>query len=273
MARGRTERGPRQRARAASVVVPFPRGEAGDRLDLVRFVPSGRSIALGFAIVAAVLAAYWGARATSVFAVADVDVQGAPPAVEQEVRQVAGQALGTSLLAVDARAIEDAVRSLPSVAGVSVDRAFPHTLVVRVAPQRPVAVARRADAAWLVTGAGKVVREIATGTERGYPRLWLGKSVTMRIGGTVPDAHIPATRALAAAQDVRLPRRVKGVRPEAGGLTLVFHHGPEIRLGSATDLRLKLTVAARVLPLLDEGTVYLDVSVPDMPVSSASLNS
>jgi cell division protein FtsQ len=273
MARGRTERGSRQRARAASVVVPFPRGEPGDRLDLVRFVPSGRSLGLGFAIVAAVLVAYWGARVTSVFAVDKVEIQGAPPAVEREVRQVAGGALGTSLLAVDARAIEDAVRALPSVAGVSVDRAFPHTLVVRVAPERAVAVARRADSAWLVTGSGKVVREIATGTERGYPRLWLAKNVTIRIGGTVPEAFIPATRALAAAQDVSLPRRVKGIRSESGQLTLVFHRGPEIRLGSDADLRLKLTVAARVLRLLEEGTLYLDVSVPDMPVSSTYLNS
>jgi cell division septal protein FtsQ len=273
MAGGRTERGSRRHGRAASVVVPFPRGGTGDRLDLVRFVPSGRSLAVGFALVAGVLLAYWGARTTSVFAVSDVDVQGAPPAVEREVRLVAGRALGESLLTIDARAIEDSVRALPSVAGVSVDRAFPHTLVVRVAPERPVAVARRGDSAWLVTGSGEVVREIATGTERGYPRLWLPKDTTVRVGAALPESYTPATRTLAAAQDVRLPRRVKGVRSVDGQLTLAFHRGPEIRLGAAIDLRLKLAVAARVLPLLEEGTVYLDVSVPERPVSNTYLNS
>ena len=273
MAGGRTERGSRQRARAASVVVPFPRGEAGDRLDLVRFVPSGRSLLLGFALVAGVLIAYWGARTTSVFAVNEVDVHGAAPPVEREVRVVAGRALGTSLLAVDARAIEDAVRALPSVAGVSVDRAFPHTLVVKVAPERPVAVARRGDSAWLVTGSGEVVREIATGTERGYPRLWLPKGVAVRLGGNLPAAYTPATRALAAAQDVKLGRRVKGVRFTEGQLALVFQREPEIRLGSPTDLVLKLSVAARVLPLLEAGTLYLDVSVPERPVASTYLDS
>jgi hypothetical protein len=273
MAGGRTERGSRQRARAASVVVPFPRGETGDRLDLVRFVPSGRSLLLWFALVAGVLIAYWGARTTSVFAVNDVDVHGAPPSVEREVRVVVGRTLGTSLLTVDARAIEDALRALPSVAGASVDRAFPHTLVVKVAPERPVAVARRGDSAWLVTGSGEVVREIATGTERGYPRLWLRKDVIVRLGGGLPAAFIPATRTLAAAQEVRLPRRVKGVRSTGGQLTLVFVRGPEIRLGSPTDLVLKVLVAARILPLLEEGTMYLDVSVPERPVSSTYLNS
>ena len=273
MAGGRTERGSRQRARAASVVVPFPRGETGDRLDLVRFVPSGRSLLLGFALVAGVLIAYWGARTTSVFAVNDVDIHGAPPSVEREVRVVAGRALGTSLLTVDARAIEDAVRALPSVAGVSVDRAFPHTLVVKVAPERAVAVARRGESAWLVTGSGEIVREIATGTERRYPRLWLPKGITVRLGGTLPAVYTPSTRALAAAQEVNLRRRVKGVRSTDGQLALVFRRGPEIRLGSPTDLVLKLSVAARVLPLLEHGALYLDVSVPQRPVSSQYLNS
>ena len=273
MARGRTERGSRRRTRAASVVVSFPRGEPGDRLDLVRFVPSGRSLALGFAIVAAVLAAYWGARVTSVFAVTHVDIQGAPPAVEQDVRVVAGRTLGTSLLTVDPRAIEDAVRALPSVAGVSVDRAFPHTLVIKVAAERPVAVGRRGDSSWLVTGAGEVVREIAVGTERSYPRLWLRKDVAIRLGGRLPASFAPATRALEAARIVRLQQRVKGVRTTDGELTLVLRRGPELRLGSATDLRLKLTVAGRVLPLLEHDTVYLDVSVPERPVASTTLNS
>jgi cell division protein FtsQ len=273
MARGRTERGSRPRTRAASAVVPFPRGEPGDRLDLVRFVPSGRSLALGFAIVAAVLAAYWGARATSLFAVDEVDVQGAPPAVERDVRVVAGRVLGTSLLTVDPRAIEDAVRALPSVAAVSVDRAFPHTLVVRVAAERPVAVARRGDSAWLVTGSGEVVREIAVGTERSYPRLWLRKDVAVRLGGTLPASFAPATRALEAARDVRLSAGVKGVRTIDGELVLVLRRGPELRLGGATDLRLKLTVARRVLPLLEHDSAYLDVSVPERPVAGTSLNS
>jgi cell division septal protein FtsQ len=273
MAGGRTDRGSRQRARAASVVVPFPRGDTGERLDLVRFVPSGRSLLLGFALVAGVLVAYWGARTTSVFAVDEVDVHGAPASVEREVRLVAGRALGTSLLTVDARAIEDAVRALPSIAGASVDRAFPNTLVVKVAPERAVAVARRSDSAWLVTGSGEVVREIATGTLRAYPRLWLPKGITVRLGGSLPAAYVPSTRALEAAHEVDLPSRVKGIRSTGEQLTLVLRRGPEIRLGRAIELALKISVAARVLPLLDDEHLYLDVSVPERPVAGTTLDS
>jgi cell division protein FtsQ len=273
MAGGRTERGSRRRARAASVVVPFPRGEAGDRLDLVRFVPSGRSLVVGFALVAAVLGAYWGARTTSLFAVEELRIQGVPPAVEREVRAASGGAIGTSLLDIDPGEVEARIRALPSVAGVSVDRAFPHTLVVKVAPERPVAVARRGDSAWLVTGSGEVVREIAVGTERSFPRLWLTRDVTVRLGGSLPERFTPATRALAAAHDARLPQHVKAVRSTEGQLVLVLPRGPEIRLGTATDMRLKLAVAARILPLLEKDVLYVDVSVPDRPVTSTYLNS
>jgi cell division septal protein FtsQ len=162
---------------------------------------------------------------------------------------------------------------LPSVAGASVDRAFPHTLVVRVAPERPVAVVRRGRSSWLVTAAGRVVSEIETGTQRAFPRLWLQKGVTVQVGGALPASFAPATRALGAIHDVKLPRRIKAVRSTATELTLVPRRGPEIRLGDATDIVLKLAVAARVFPLLEEGTLYLDVSVPERPVASRYLNS
>jgi cell division protein FtsQ len=210
---------------------------------------------------------------TSVFAVDHVVVDGAPPSVARDVRAATKEIAGTSLLAVDVGKVEDQVRALPSVAAVSVDRAFPSTLVVRVAAERPVAVARRGHSAWLVTGTGKVIREIAIGSERAFPRLWLTRDIGVNVGGALPAGLASATRALAAARDARLPRRVKGVRSTGGQLTLVLRRGPEIRLGASTDFLLKLTVAARLFPLLADGTLYLDVSVPERPVASAYLNS
>jgi cell division protein FtsQ len=245
----------------------------GDRLDLARFAPSGRSLAVSFALLAAALVVFWAVRSTSVFGVRQVVVEGASGPVERDVRKVTDVLLGQSLLQVDATEVADTVRALPTIAGASVDRAFPHTLVVRVSPERPVAVARRGRSSWLVTGSGKVVREIETGTERGLPRLWLQKGVRLRAGGTLPATFAPATKALGAIRDVKLPRRIKAVRSTAAELTLVPRRGPEIRLGDATDVVLKLAVAARVFPLLDEGSLYLDVSVPERPVASRILKS
>ncbi len=270
---GRPEPGSRRRARAVSAVVPLPRPTADDRLDLARLVPSGRSLLFAFGLVAAVFAAYWGARASSVFAVERVEVRGAPPEVAREVERATRGVVGVSLLSVDAVAIEGAVRSLPSVAAASVDRAFPHTLVVRVAPVRAVGVARRGEEAWVVSASNRVIRTIDPKAERGLPRLWLPRKQAVEIGRSLPTAYEPVTRTLAGLREIRIPGRVKAVRATRGELTVVLHDGLEILLGGSTDILVKLAVAARVAPLLDEGMLYLDVSVPERPVASAYLNS
>ena len=273
MAGGRTERGSRRRTHAASVVVPFPRNAAGDRLDLARLVPSGRSLLVGIAILAGILAAYWGAQSSSVFAVERVDVRGdAPPAVARQVRAATSDLVGVSLLTVDPGEVEAMVRALPTIAGVSVDRAFPHTLVVKVAAERAVAVVRQGRTAWLVTGAGRVIREIELRTERTFPRIWLPHDADVAAGRSLPAEAVPAARAVAAVHAVGLRRRVKSVRTAGDELTVILRSGPEIRLGEAKDVHLKLAVAARVFPALESGTAYLDVSVPERPVASPYLN-
>jgi cell division protein FtsQ len=269
MAGGRSARGSRRHAAAAprSVVVPFPRGAADARLDLVRFVPSGRSLLVTFLAVVAIGIAYWIAYATAVFAVERVVVRGAPPELSREIKRATRDVVGRSLVAVDAEQVEGRLRTLPAVAGVTVDRAFPDTLLVKVAPERPVAVVKRGDAAWLATGAGKVIREIETGTQRHLPRLWLARGATIRVGGQIPAGLVSATRALAAAHAVGLGGRVKGVRLTGGELTLALRRGLELRLGRTADVGMKLAIAREVLGLVDGATTYVDVSVPQRPVS------
>ncbi len=269
---GRTEPGSRRRVRAASAVVSLPQPARGDRLDLVRLVPSGRSLLVGFALLAAVLAAYWGARETSVFAVDRVEVRGAPPEVARDVEKVTRGLLGTSLLVLDAAAVEGKVRSLPSVAAASVDRSFPHTIVIRVAPVWPVGVARRGERAWLVSASGRPIRRIGPRAEAGLPRLWLPRKVSVEIGRPLPARYEPVIRMLSALRDVRLPGRVKAVRATGDDLVVVLRDGLEIVVGRPVDIVAKLTVAAQVIPLVAEGTGYLDVSVPERPVAGVGLN-
>jgi POTRA domain, FtsQ-type/Cell division protein FtsQ len=266
---GRTERGSRQRAAAASAVVPLPR-TGGDRLDLARILPSGRSLLTAFGVVVAVVAAYWGARVTSVFAVDRVEVRGAPPDVAREVRAVTRRTVGSSLLAVDTDEIEGKVRLLPSVIAASVDRAFPHTLVVKVAAEHPVGVARRGDTAWLVTGSGHVIRALDPRAEPALPRIWLPSKLSIGVGGTLPSTYEPAARALGSLREVGFPAHVKGVRTEEGELTLALSNGRQILLGEPRDIPLKLAVAGQVLRHLDGSFAYLDLTVPERPVASVN---
>ena len=233
----------------------------------MRFVPSGRSLLATFGALIAIGLAYWFAYATPVFAVDTIQIEGAPPALQRDVERATRDLVGHSLVSLDANEVEVALHTIPAVAGVSVDRAFPSTLVIRIAPERPVAVVRRGMSAWLATGGGKVIREIPVGTEKGVPRLWVHRGTTIRVGGLIPAGLVPATRALAEAHNAGIASRVKGVRTTGDELTLVLRHGTEIRLGRAADVGMKLVIARKVLALVDRGASYIDVSVPQRPVA------
>jgi len=267
MVGGRSERESRRSTAAANVVVPFPRSTSGARFDLARFVPSGRSLLVSFGIVVAGAAAYWIAVASPVFAVDRVEVKGAPPPVAHEVLVATRELVGTSLVAVDAGEVEAKVAAIPSVAAVSVDRAFPSTLVVRVAPERPIAVARRSHLSWLVAPSGKVIRQVERGAKPMLHRLWLRRAVEVRPGGALPPTVETSVRVLAAADRVGFLRRIRGVRREDDELTVVLRRGIEVRLGAAVDLALKITIAGRVLPHVRHAITYVDVSVPERPVA------
>jgi hypothetical protein len=113
-----------------------------------------------------------------------------------------------------------------------------------------------------------VIRELERGTARSLPRLWLAKDVPVAAGRLLPAEALPAARALVLAREVGLRREIASARIVDEQLTLVLGNGLELRLGEASDVMLKLAVAAKVIPLLDPGTLYLDLSVPERPVSS-----
>jgi cell division septal protein FtsQ len=89
---------------------------------------------------------------------------------------------------------------------------------------------------------------------------------------------VDAVAALAEIRSVdpKFARRIWYVSTEAGGVTLTLHDRFELRLGSPSELALKIAVARRVLASLRAaGTdaAYADLSVPDRPVVGTSLDS
>jgi cell division protein FtsQ len=269
---GRVERGSRPRARAASVVVPLPRRISGERLDLSRLVPSGRSLGIAFLIAVGAMTAWLGARETGVFAVRTVDVAGAPPGIATQVRRALRPTRGTSLLKVDLDASLRTVESLPTVKSARFDRAFPHTLRVVVVPERAVAVVRQGADSYVVAESGRVIATADRHDRPALARIWVDRSVKLVVGAPTEGDLRTAVAAVAPLVGSHFPGRVSSVTATSDALTLRLRSGLEVRLGDTLDVPLKLAVAARVIPLLDTDTVYLDVAVPERPVSG-SLNS
>lgn len=254
-------------ARARAAVLPFPQP---GKPTLARLLPSGTALAIAFALVTAAVGAYSAARFTSLFAVESLVVRGASPALADEVRETLEPALGRSLLALDLAHLEATVLEIPDVASVRFDRAFPHGLVATVERERPAAVLRQGRNAWLLSRRGRVLRVLARGAARGFPRIWVPGSIEIAVGARL--AEPPVAVALAALRPLRrdFPVRVRDVTVR-DSLVLGLATGIELRLGTELDIALKLAVAASILPSLPPpsqgGPEYLDLSVPERPVT------
>jgi cell division protein FtsQ len=273
VAGGRSRSRSRPRARAASAVVPFPRSAAVGRPGLARLAPSGRSLLTGVLILLTGIGLYAAARGTSAFAVKRLAVDGASPEVAAQVQKALTPVLGESLMGLDVDELGWRVASVPMVASVSFDRAFPNTLRIEVREEVPVAVLRQGASSWLAASGGRVVAELDRGARLGLPRIWLGRDIEIRVGESVGGLQRRAVVAVAPLVSAPLPLPVASVASTRSELTLVLRNRLEIRLGDATELSLKLEVARRVLPQLAGWGDYLDVSVPERPVAGETLNS
>jgi cell division protein FtsQ len=234
-------------------------------------VPPWRVVAGAWIAAAAVGGAYAIARETPIFAIRHITVEGVPPPLADAVRQAVSAYRGASLVSLDGSGVLGRVDALPTVSGARYDRAFPNTLRIVVTAERPVAVLRAGTGSWLVSTRARVLRTITRTVDRELPRIWIPAGTPVVVGATLSqDAGGAAARALAPLARSGFPARITAVTLADGELRFELAGGVELRLGRPDDLRLKLAVARRIVRLLPQGTTYLDVSVPQRPVSGGN---
>jgi len=241
-------------------------------------MPSGRSIALLFAALVAVVGLYAIALKSSLFALEKVEIKGATPALSRQIDAVVKPLRGRSLVGLNGAGVEQAILAIPEVKTVRVDRAFPNTLRVVVAREHPVAVLRRGGEAWVIAASDKVVRPLRRGRGEDLPRVWVPASLAVSVGDPLTDRGVrTAIRVLAALQASTHAFSPTSVLVRNGDLTLTLGSSTELRFGDASEVALKLVVAEKILPGLaapPAGSIaYLDVSVPDRPVGGTELRS
>lgn len=220
---------------------------------------------IALVLVASGIGAYVGARQTGVFSLDKIDVEGAPRATAGRIRAALRPYRGESLVRFNRTAAEQRLALVPEVAEAHFDRDFPHTLKVRVRLERAVAVLRRGSDAWLVSSTARVLEHLS----RPYPhlpRIWLPASADVAVNATLDGAGAMGVAAVAPLRALRIPVGVRQVLTGDEELTLVLSSGTKLRLGDTGDLRLKLAIARRILPLT-HGAAYVDVSVPERPVA------
>jgi cell division protein FtsQ len=237
--------------------------------------PSARSLLVGFALLALAGGGYAVARETSVFALRTLVVVGGTARARSEVRAALAGEVGRSLLRVSGDEVDRRVAASPDVVSVKVDRSFPHTLRVVVRAERPVLLLRQGSGGWVVSARGRVLSKVRNVRLSSLPRAYVPAGATIGVGDTLGPAQ--GGRAAAALANVRGPLlgRIRFVRAGVDELTFVLGNGPELRLGTIAQVRLKLAIARRILALLGPSASggYVDVSVPERPVVGGLANS
>jgi cell division protein FtsQ len=264
----------RRSSSARAVVVSLRARRATNLVSaatLQRIAPSGRSLLVGFAIIALALGAYGLARETPMFAIQRIEIRGADPAAAAAVRKALVPLEGESLLALGRAEVARRAQALPYVVSAAYDRAFPHTLRVTIVEEQPLAVLHRGGDLFLVSARARVIRPLAPRALLELPRIWAGRATDVSLGETLDGDPGAAVQALLPLRRVRFPVGITSADAANGQLFLHLRTGLELRLGDSRDLPLKLSIARQIVPTLAaESGSYLDVSVPERPVAGTA---
>jgi cell division protein FtsQ len=203
-------------------------------------------------------------RNLSLFAIHDVTIRGATTnerQIKSAVEQVAGD---MTTLHINDGELRDAVARFPTVASVGASTSFPHGLEVTITERLPVAFIRVGGQETPVSADGYLLHGANFDT-KALPRIEGASAHGVRL-----DEDAAAQAAILGATPGPLKNRITASTwdDQRGGVVVDLKNGPEVRFGDGSRAQDKWEAAVAVLSGEERGSpTYLDVSVPDRPVS------
>ncbi len=231
-------------------------------LDLDREPPAREArrawpVVLAVTLVLALLAGgYYVVSSTSLLGLRDIAVSGADPSLADAVRLAADEPEGTPLLLIDTNLVRARIGGLPQVESVTVERSWPHSLLVTVVSRVAVAVTQANGSLWLMDSTGVPFQKVDAAPSG---------LVTLELATPAPGD--PATRAAltvanAFTSDFRAEVSTVSA-PTAHSVSLTLKDGKTVVWGGPDNSAEKMRILPAVLQ--QPGQTY-DVSVPDMVV-------
>jgi cell division protein FtsQ len=223
-----------------------------------------RLIVAAVAIVALYAGYMLFVRNLPLFSIDEVTVTGATtngPAIKRAVEQVSGDMTTLHLNDDELRGV---VAHFPTVASVGATTSFPHTLHITVTERLPVAFVKVGDRRTAVSADGYLLIGAAF-DQKELPRIEGATPSGARLDG---DAAAQAAILGATPAPLRNHIASSTWSDEDGGVVVSLDGGPDLRFGDGSRARDKWTAAVAVLSSPEHGSPsYLDVSVPDRPVT------
>ena len=181
--------------------------------------------------------------------------------IKSAVEQVAGD---MTTLHIKDDELRNAVARFPTVASVGASTSFPHGLQVTMTERLPVAFVLIRGQRTAVSADGYLLAG-ADFDAKALPRIEGAAAHGARL-----DEDTAAQAAILGATPGPLKNRITTSTwdDQRGGVVVDLRNGPEVRFGDGSRAQDKWRAAVAVLSGDERGTPsYLDVSVPDRPVS------
>ena len=220
-----------------------------------------RLLVLGVVVLVLVAIAY-GVSRSPLLAVHTLQVRGTSHVTTAEVLDAAGVHEGDAMVWLDTTAAVDGMDALPYVRDATVQREWPSTVRIVVRERTPASWIDGPNGRALIDRSGRVLETVAAAPP-GVPEL-LGAKLVPPPGGTV-DARGAAR--VAGALTGLAAAGTKSVESTDHGIVLHLVAGPEVRMGEATQIGVKIRAALAVLGALPAPPTYVDVAVPTNPVA------
>ena len=214
------------------------------------------------AIVVATLAVL----GSGLFAIDDVEVEGAVYSDPTALEVVVEDLQGTPVLRADTAEAERTLERIPWVENARVTTYFPDRARIEIRERRPVAFYQAEDGSFRVIDPDGRVLDVLPAqpvdylpvTSSALPAIGAGEFAPagFRAAASLVDALTPGMRAIAASVTVA---------PDASDLKLLLTDGVEVRFGAGTDLVAKLVRLQTWLDIGRDGAVSsVDVSTDEV---------
>ncbi len=223
-------------------------------------------------IVLAVVAIVVGGLAvlgSSLFAVDEVDVQGAVYTDPDALAAVVDDLRGTPVLRVDTGAAERQLEAIPWVEDARVTTDFPDRVRIEIRERTPVLAFQAGDGRYRVIDRDGRVLDVLDGEPVKYLQLSSTEPAPTLAAGQFAPKGFGAAASMVEALTPEMARLAESIQvaPDGSDLRLELDGGIEVRFGAAEDLVVKLVRLQTVLDdHADEPISVIDVSTNEVTI-------
>jgi cell division protein FtsQ len=201
-----------------------------------------------FVILAVVT--WWSLYQSKWFIAQEVTISGNSRLTTEQISAVAAVPIGNSLMSINPEVITEQLQALPEIKAATVERGWPHAILITVTERTPIAVAATASGYNLIDSDG-----INAGVVAAPPAGLL-------VIAAEPDS--PAmTNAIQALAAIPAEWAITGLSaPTQDSVVATLGNGVVITFGSGERAADKVEVAKA---LMEKGYTVINVSAPDAP--------